>query len=108
MTTDKLRRLLNAAERVGIGKRYLQVRPRFSVDDFIISRYPWSLYYDAILWVWKALPLREVLYYWLIEGVCFWVISVVLSAAVSRQAELELFYHVYIAQCIPTTWQRQH
>jgi len=55
----------------------------------------------------KALSLHEVLYNYLIDGICFWVIFVVPSSAVAGMAELELFYHVYIAQCIPTTWRPQ-
>ena len=46
--------------------------------------YLWSLRYYAILWIHKELSLCEGLYNKLIDGVCFWVISVVPSAAVSR------------------------
>jgi len=59
----------------------------------------WSFHYDAMLWVFKALSLREVL---LIDGVTFWVIFVVQAHQLAGMAELWLFCHV------PTTWLQQH
>jgi len=44
---------------------------------------------------------------YLIDGVCFWVIFVVQSAAVSRHGRYWVIIHVYMAQFIPTIWQRQ-
>ena len=47
-------------------------------------------------------------YITIIDRVCFWDISVVQSATVSRYGRTRVIFHVYIAQFIPTTWRSQH
>jgi len=64
--------------------------------EVVFVSYLWSLYHDAMLWVYKALSLREVLYNLLIDGTSFSVVFVIPIAAV--MAEL-------VMQCIPTTWR---
>ena len=109
--------------------RYIpQLNTTFSGCDVIFSgapstryrqsallAYPWVA--DMVislrrqLWVEKALSLHEVLYRPSVNRRRMFLGYFSSSERRSKQAgimaELELFYHVYIAQCIPTRWRRQ-